>query len=77
MKTATEGSHDGMRTSAAVFVGVKPSRPLSPGEASSQISIIRGPASFAAGGVFDMAIDGQFQGGRHFGCNDQTALVGP
>jgi hypothetical protein len=57
------------------FTGVTPGRPLSPGQTASQISIITGPASFVAGGVYDMAIDGQLQGGQPFGYTVQIALV--
>ena len=57
------------------FTGVTGGKPLPPGRAASQISIITGPASFVAGGVYDMAIDGQFQGGQPFGYTVQIALV--
>jgi hypothetical protein len=57
------------------FAGVTPARPLSPGQVVSQISIITGPGSFAAGGVYDLAIDGRFQGGQTFAYTVQIALV--
>jgi hypothetical protein len=60
---------------AIAFTGVTPGRPLSPGRAASQISIITGPASLVAGGVYDMAIDGRFQGGQTFAYTVQIALV--
>jgi len=59
------------------FSGVTAGMPLSPGQEASQISIITGPAGFAAGGVYEMAIDGQFQGGQPFGYTVQIALVSP
>jgi len=58
------------------FAGVTPSSPLSAGRSASQISIITGPAGFTAGEVFEMAIEGQYQGGQPFGYTVQVALVG-
>ncbi len=57
------------------FSGVTPRNPLSAGRSASQISIITGPAGFTAGEVFEMAIEGKYQGGQSFEYTVEIALV--
>jgi hypothetical protein len=58
-----------------LFTGVTASSPLILGRAATQTGIINGPPGFSSGAIYDMLIEGQYQGGDSFGFPVRVALV--